>query len=66
MMRRFIEMLDCEIERLVGMEKQRGRVHMGTEQQLHILFENRKHAERWAEKHQAGHHMPATKPVGPS
>ena len=50
-MHKYIEMLDYEIEKLVSMEKQRGRVNPGAEQQLHFLFENRKHAMEWKKHH---------------
>ena len=34
------------------MEKHRNQINMGVEQQLHILFENRKHAKEYmAHKH---------------
>ena len=46
-MHRYIEMLDCEIERLTGLEKQHSRVNPGIEQQLHVLFENHKHAKMY-------------------
>ena len=54
MIRKYIEILDKEIERLISEEVQRARVNPGAEQQLHFLFENRRHAMEWAGE--AGHH----------
>ena len=46
-MNKYIELLDSEIERLTGIEKQRNHVNMGVERELHILFENRRNAEEY-------------------
>jgi|GEM_PF-6537151 len=61
MYKHYIDMLDCEIERLVGMEKHHGKINMSVEQRLHILFENRKHAARMMDGYNLGHHNPAYK-----
>lgn len=65
-MQKYIEMLDCEIDRLVRAEIQRGRLNMGFEQLIHLLSENRKNAMKRMEAHQQnpGHVPPAAKPPG--
>ena len=50
-MEKYIEILEKEIEELTEMEKKNGRVNMGVEQRLHILFENCKHAKDFHSKH---------------
>jgi len=58
---RYIENLDCEIERLLCREKE--GIHMGNEQALHVLFENRKAALRMFEESGNQHeHLGMTKP----
>jgi len=49
-MHRYIEMLDDEIERLVSQEKAQKRLNYKTEEVLHFLFENRKHACEWTKE----------------
>ena len=49
-MHKYIKMLDDEINRLTDTEKRRGHVSAGTEQYLHFLFENRRHAMEYMER----------------
>lgn len=47
----YIELLECEINDLVCREVKHGCLTWEAEKQLHILFENRKHAMRMMEDH---------------
>ena len=47
MMKRYIEMLECEIEKLVRFETCKPELSIQTENCLHVLFENCKHAKEY-------------------
>ena len=52
-MHKYIQMLDCEIERHIDHEKHRdGGLNLSVERDLHVLFENRKHALEWYKDHE--------------
>lgn len=46
-MHKYIELLECEIEKLIAYEKHSCKLHWETEQKLHVLFENCKHAKEY-------------------
>jgi hypothetical protein len=47
---KYIEMIECEIKKLVAKEEYKGTLCYETEKALHILFENLKHAKEMKSK----------------